>query len=182
MTAAEITACFDKAKNAEELNEAYGISPQRSTAAKLGALDLLDDIQFAMPCSDIAKRWRNDSKPIYQYFVDQPNPWQPSSRAHHAAGLIMLFRGHDLSIVSPDAEAVGEEMRERFIIFINGEKPWSGEKVFAFGPLGECKEIGETEYAARRRVSHWEILKWTNPAELTSVFAGIAMGRLSLDN
>lgn len=92
MTAAEITACFDKVENAEELKEAYGISPQRSTAVNLGVLDLLDGIRFAMPCSGNAKRWRNDSKPIYQYVVDQPNPWQPSSRAHHAVDWIMLLR------------------------------------------------------------------------------------------
>ena len=182
MTAEEITSCFDKAKNAAELKEAYGIVPRRSTAAKLGSLDFINDLRFAMPANDIAEKWRKASKPAYQYVVDQPNPWQASSRPHHAVDLIVLFGGHDLSMVNPAAAAVGKEMRKKFISFANGVAPWSREKRFAFGPFGESKEIGDGEYAARRRARHFELLKKSDPGEITSVFAGLAVGRLSLDN
>jgi hypothetical protein len=182
LTAGEITTCFDKAKNASELKEAYGIVPTRSTASKLGALYFINDLRFAMPTNDIAVKWREASKPVYQYVVDQANPWQASSRAHHAVDLIFLFGGHDLATLNPAAEDVGQDMRKRFISFINGTDPWAADKRFAFGPLGESKEIGEREFAARRRVGHWDLLKKSDQGDIVKVFAGLAMGRLSLDN
>jgi hypothetical protein len=182
MAAEQITACFDKAKNAAELKEAYGIVPTRSTAAKLGALDFINDVRFAMPANDIAAKWKKELKPVYQYVVDQPNPWQASSRPHHAVDLILLFGGHNLAKLNPAAEAVGSEMRKRFISFVNGEGAWGVDKRFAFGPVGESKEIGEAEYASRRRVAHFSLLKSSDPGDVVSVFAGLALGRLSLDN
>jgi carboxylesterase type B len=182
LTAEQITACFDKARNAAELKEAYGIVPTRSTAAKLGALDFLNDVWFAMPANDIAAKWREAKKRVFQYVVDQPNPWQPSSRAHHAVDLIHLFGGYDIAKLNPAAEAVGEQMRGRWIAFVNGEGPWSSDKRYAFGPLGECGEIGEGGYKARRRVGHFEMLKKSDQGEIVKIFMGLAAGRLGLDN
>jgi hypothetical protein len=145
-------------------------------------LDFINDYCFAMPANDIAAKWRSNGRKVYQYIFDQHNPWQASSRSHHAVDLIFLFGGYDLSRINPKAESVGTEMRKRWIAFINGKEPWERAMRIAFGPVGNCVEIGEEEYKHRRRVSHFELLKQSSPREVVSAFAGLAMGRLSLDN
>ena len=73
-------------------------------------------------------------------------------------------------------------MRTRFILFVSGDAPWSTEKRFAFGPYGESKEIGETEYSARRRVRHFDFVKGSDQGEIASAFVGLHVRNLSLDN
>lgn len=180
-SAAEICKCFDKIKDSAEIKSAYGIYPDRATSCKLGALDFINDRCFAMPAYDICAQWRKDQRRVYQYIIDQPNPWQPSSRSHHAVDLILLFGGYDLTF-DPGSEAVGSEMRRRWILFINGEEPWAGTKRMAFGPVGRSAEIDDGEYSFRRRRRHFDLLKKANQREVVSAFAGLAMGRLSLDN
>lgn len=182
MTVEEICAAFKNVSNAAEVMEVYGIVPGRSVACKLGALDFLNDFRFAIPPNDIAAKGRSAGKKIYQYIVDQPNPWQPSSRPHHAVDLVFLFGGFDFRKSNRKAEAVGAAMRERWIAFINGEAPWDPGHRMAFGPLGNSHEIDEEEYRDRRRVAHFEILKKCVPGEITSAVAALAVGRLSLNN
>ena len=134
-----------------------------------------------MPAYDIRTQWRKDQRRVYQFIIDQPNPWQPSSRAHHAVDLILLFGGYDLSF-DLGAEAVGSEMRRRWISFINGEEPWAANKRMAFGPVGRSAEINDDEYGFRRRTRHFDLLKKANQREVVGAFASLAMGRLSLDN
>jgi carboxylesterase type B len=121
---------------------------------------------------------------VYRYVVDETNPWQSSARAHHAVDLIFLFGTLDLSH-NPEAEAVGQEMRNRWIRFINGEEPWSPistGKRFAFGPYGECKEINEKQFAARRRVAHMQVLKEAGFAVYAPIMNKLTAGRISLLN
>lgn len=134
-----------------------------------------------MPAQDIWAQWRKDGRAAYQYIIDQPNPWQPSSRAHHAVDLVLLFGGYDLSF-DPGSEAVGAEMRRRWILFINGEEPWAPDKRMAFGPVGRSEEIDDREYGMRRRTRHFELLRKANQKEVVSAFARLAMGKLSSEN
>ncbi|KGO55122.1 Carboxylesterase, type B [Penicillium expansum] len=177
-----IAAAFDNNTQwGTQIRKMYQIVGDRPTAAKLGALDLVNDVRYTLPVEVITDKLRAANKPVFRYVVDQSNPWQPSSRAHHAVDLLFLFDGVDL-LFNPAASAVGQEMRQRWIRFVNGDGPWSADLRFAFGPLGECKEIDELQFAARRRVEHCKILKKAgNSAYMPIVFA-LTAGRISLLN
>lgn len=182
MTAEQIVECFDKAgASASELKKLYHINPARSTQSKHGVLDFLNDMRFAAPVPLIADLFRKQGKKVYTYLFDQPNPWQPSSRAHHAVDLLYLFEGFDISH-SKSAAALGQEMRKRFITFITGQAPWSEDKAFAFGPLGKFGEISEEEIGDRRRIRQIEALKTLPQTEVNAAFGSLAAGRISLHN
>ncbi|KAH8805269.1 catalytic protein [Xylogone sp. PMI_703] len=165
----------------DKLAEQYGVYADRPQSAKVGSLDFLNDYRFAKPVADIAAKWREGQRAVYQYVVDQANPWQHSSRAHHGVELPLLFGGYDLSF-DPAAEEVGRQMRAKWISFINGRSPWQSDKIYAFGPLGECKEIDNNEYSLRRRVAHFKLLQSCDPMELSAVYYSLGFGRISLSN
>lgn len=118
---------------------------------------------------------------VYKYVIDQPNPWQPSSRSHHAVDLLFLFGGVDLSF-NPGAESIGQEMRWRWILFVNGKLPWSEQRRFAYGPLGECREIDEAQFAARRRVGHINALRQAGRDAYMAIVGALTAGKISLLN
>lgn len=159
----------------------YHVVPDRPTAAKLGALDFVNDTRYALPVGIVANKLAAANKRVYKYVVDQPNPWQPSSRSHHAVDLLFLFDGVDLSF-NPAAQAVGKEMRQRWIRFVSGEAPWPADSRFAFGPLGECKEITEAQFAARRRVEHCKVLREAGIGVYLPIVGALTAGRISLLN
>jgi carboxylesterase type B len=137
-----------------------------------------------LPTESLAQKLAARGKKVYRYVVDETSPWQSSARAHHAVDLIFLFGTLDLSH-NPEAEAVGQEMRSRWIRFINGEEPWSPVstgKRFAFGPYGESKEINEKQFAARRRVAHITVLQEAGIAEYGPISNKLIAGRISLLN
>lgn len=112
------------------------------------------------------------------------NPWQASARAHHAVDLLFLFGTMDFSH-NPSAEALGEDVRRRWISFINGAEPWaelSTGKRFAFGPYGESKEIDSRQFAARRRVHTLSLLKECGIQVYGSITNQLTAGRISLLN
>lgn len=174
-----------------KLRKQYQIVADRPTASKLGALDFVNDTRFTLPAETLAeKATAAGKKRVYRYLVDEPNPWQASARAHHAVDLIFLFGGLDLSH-NPAAEAVGQEMRNRWIRFINGEEPWtsfsssssSGRRTrFAFGPFGESREIDETQFARRRREAHMKMLREAGPGVYGPILLPLTAGRISLLN
>ncbi|KAJ5295812.1 hypothetical protein N7508_010633 [Penicillium antarcticum] len=177
-----ITAAFDSNKEwGTQLRKMYHVVTDRPTAAKLGALDLVNDVRYTLPVEVVADKLQAAKKRVYKYVVDQPNPWQPSSRAHHAVDLLFLFDGVNLSF-NPAASAVGQEMRRRWIKFVSGEGPWSDDKRFAFGPVGECKEIDEDQFAARRRVDHCKVLKEMGASVYMPIVFALTAGRISLLN
>lgn len=159
----------------------YQVVSDRSTAAKLGALDLVNDARYTLPVEVISKKLESANKRVYKYVVDQPNPYQPSSRAHHAVDLLFLFDGVDLSF-NPSAYAVGQEMRQRWISFVSGEAPWGESSRFAFGPVGECKEINDVQFAARRRVEHCKVLQEAGAGVYMPILAALTAGRINLLN
>ncbi|KAJ5418362.1 uncharacterized protein N7487_001912 [Penicillium crustosum] len=177
-----IAAAFDSDKQwGTRLRKTYQIVGDRPTAAKLGALDLVNDVRYTLPVELIADKLRAANKRVFRYVIDQSNPWQPSSRAHHAVDLLFLFDGVDLSF-NPAASTVGKEMRQRWIQFVNGDGPWSTGLRFAFGPLGECREIYESQFAARRRVEHCKMLKEAGNDTYMSIVFALTAGRISLLN
>lgn len=159
----------------------YHVVPDRPTAAKLGALDFVNDTRYALPVEIVANKLAAANKRVYKYVVDQPNPWQPSSRSHHAVDLLFLFDGVDLSF-NPAAQAVGKEMRQRWIRFVSGEAPWPADSRFAFGPLGECKEITEAQFATRRRVENCKVLREAGIGVYLPIVGALTAGRISLLN
>jgi hypothetical protein len=159
----------------------YHVVPDRPTAAKLGALDLVNDTRYTLPVEIVANKLAAANKRVYKYVVDQSNPWQPSSRSHHAVDLLFLFEGVDLSF-NPAAQSVGKEMRQRWIRFVSGEAPWPVDSRFAFGPLGECKEITETQFATRRRVEHCKVLGEAGIGVYLPIIGTLTAGRISLLN
>jgi hypothetical protein len=160
----------------------HGISPSRPRASRLGALDFINDVCFALAAESIATSHRLEGKTTYQYVIDQPNPWQESSRAHHCVDLIYLFGEYDLAF-SPTAETVQKEMKDRWILFINGKKPWEdAESRFAFAPFGKCAEIGDAEYSARRRVRHFGLVGRMGYARAAGLSGKLGAGQISLLN
>lgn len=196
----EIIASFKShldPETSKKLLRLYGISSTRPTASKLGALDFLNDARYAMPVEHIVSKWKGSTKPVYRYVFDQVNPWQASSRAHHAVEVIYLFGGYDESLRQfygeiPKSSAlkyvyekIGEEMRESWINFVNGKEPWKGAKEHyrAFGPNGDSKNIDEGEFAVRRRACHIEALRKVEDfSALDKVVGALAGGRLSFIN
>lgn len=132
------------------------------------------------PWSSLRKSCRVHKR-VLRFLVDQPNPWQSSSRAHHAVDLLFLFEGVDLSF-NPVANAVGKGMRQRWIEFVNGHAPRSVDRRFAYGPVGECKEIDETQFAARRRVEHLNMLDMVGADVYKLIVGDLIAGRISLLN
>ncbi|OJJ01744.1 hypothetical protein ASPVEDRAFT_52630 [Aspergillus versicolor CBS 583.65] len=177
-----IAAAFEQDKTwGTTLRKMYHVVPDRPTACKLGALDLVNDARYTLPVEVISDKLKAAGKRVYKYVVDQPNPWQASSRSHHAVDLLFLFGGLDLSF-NPVADAVGHEMRSRWIQFVAGDSPWSIEKRFAYGPVGECKEISEAQFAARRRVEHLKTLKEAGIGVYLPIVFALTAGRISLLN
>ncbi|KAF7122327.1 hypothetical protein CNMCM5793_000284 [Aspergillus hiratsukae] len=179
---ASIAAAFETDKNyGTKLRKMYQVVHDRPTASKLGALDLVNDARYALPVELVADKLKAANKHVFRYVVDQPNPWQASSRSHHAVDLLFLFGGLDLSF-NPAANEVGQEMRRRWIRFINGVSPWSEGRRFAYGPLGECKEITEAQFASRRRVEHLKVLREAGIGAYLPIVFALTAGRISLLN
>ncbi|KAF4469114.1 carotenoid oxygenase [Fusarium albosuccineum] len=134
----------------QKLAELYNIHRDRPVSSKLGALDIINDTRFAFPAFDISERWRKeDNNRIYQYIVDEANPWQASSRAHHAVDLIFLFGGVDLSF-KPGAERVGGHMREAWMIFMTRLSHYT---IMAGHPFATSFEA-DTGYVDGKRVKN----------------------------
>jgi carboxylesterase type B len=159
----------------------YQVVADRPNAAKLGALDIVNDARFTLPVEIISQKLRAACKPVYNYVADQPNPWQPSNRAHHAVDLLFLFGGLGLEF-NPTANRVGQEMRQRWIDFISGQAPWSSDRRFAYGPVGECREINEEQFTAYRRTEHCRILRDTGVKVYMPILVALTAGRISLLN
>lgn len=168
-----------------KLRKAYHISADRPTSSTLGVLDLLHDSKFALPTELVAEKLIANKKKVYRYLFDEVNPWQASSRAHHAVDILFLFGTMEFSH-NPPAEAVGEDMRNRWISFVNGSEPWSElsttQKRFAFGPYGDCKEIDQRQFAGRRRVHVLELLREVGPQVYNGIANKLAAGKISLLN
>ncbi|CAD0089330.1 unnamed protein product [Aureobasidium mustum] len=182
MSAEQIVDCFDKAgTSSNQLKELYHINKSRAPQCRHGAMDFMNDIRFALPVPLVMDRYTRGGKRTYRYLFDQANPWQASSRAHHAVDLIYLFGGFDMTM-NPSAEELGIEMRRRFIWFINGEAPWTIHKTMAFGPLGDTREVDDRGVAARRRTRQMEEVKKLDASDVAAVFGSLAAGRISLHN
>ena len=177
-----IVQCFDKFKGEELdlLKSMYCIEGTLPKACKRGALDFINDFAFAEPVVSIANRWRSAGKPVYQYAVDEPNPWQPSAGAHHGVDLLYLFGDYDFSRYSY-LQRTAQEMRTRWISFVNGEKPWGG-LLCAFGPRGICDELTADSATNRRRWNHIRLINQLGRNRLSTVVGPLVAGRFKLES
>lgn len=183
VSADEISAAFDTSSEySSTLKHLYGISSGRTTSSRIGALDFINDARFAMPVEDISRQRRLAGRTTYQYVFDQTNPFQSSSRAHHAVDLLFLFGGGELPFFDPSAVRIKDAMTSCWNLFIYGKDPWQAENIYAFGPFGRCGKISNEEYAARRRVVNFKVLRAMDQTSLATIFGKLAGGRISLFN
>jgi hypothetical protein len=144
-------------------------------------LDFLNDVCFAQPVESIVEKWQRARRPVFRFLVDQPNPWQVSSRAHHTVDLLYVFGSFDLSF-APDAQLVSDAMQRSWVRFVCSQDPWPRDGYCAFGPFGETKVIGRAEFSARRRVRHFSALQELDSGNIKTIFNALAAKRLSLLN
>lgn len=181
MSVNEIVEIIRSDEDYSELTKMYNIYPERPTSCKYGVLDFINDAMFALPAFEISEKWRSMHKDIFQYIVDEPNPWQSSSRAHHAVDLILLFGGVDISF-NRSAMEVATKLRDTWIDFSHGRKPWFSSSVRAFGPHGACEDLDLDRYSRRRRLKCFEFLRKLGRQKYTSLSGRLAAGRISLLN
>lgn len=159
----------------------YGIHPARPTSCKTGALDLLHDARFTVATEKLVEQWRGQGRDVFRYLVDEANPWQPSSRAHHTVDLALLFGGFDLSF-SPGAYTISATMARKWIKFVAGSAPWRPSEYFAFGPLGKSMVVDEDEFAVRRRKRHCDAIREIGMDRVDEVWKALAVNNVSFDN
>ncbi|KAM5383466.1 hypothetical protein ACJZ2D_002159 [Fusarium nematophilum] len=180
----DIVKAFDKAGNdSHELKKLYHIYPDRPSSCRTGALDFINDCRFLLPIDRLTRLWSTSGKPVYRCLIDEANPWQPSSGAHHAVDLILLFGGFDLGF-SEAAQQTGRNMREAWIKYVNGEQPWTtgSGACYAFGPHGASGAVSDGELRSRRRMAQMEQLEGMGGEALDRVFLALATGKVSLRN
>jgi hypothetical protein len=51
---------------------------------------------------------------------------------------------------------VRDSVQERWLSFAAGEEPWEADRVYVFGPEGECGARSRTVFEGRRRTKVWE--------------------------
>lgn len=179
----DIIAAFDLGgEDSVRLRYLYHIHPGRSASCRFGALDFINDYKFVLPIYRLQRLWQNSNKSVYRYLVDEANPWQPSSGAHHAVDLLLLFDGFVMN-TNPGAERTGHEMRYKWLQFLNAESLWHPETYdYAFGPYGTSGTLTREGVSLRRRMEQVEILDRMDKSSLDPVFKSLAAGRISLLN
>ncbi|WZH44120.1 carboxylesterase [Fusarium acuminatum] len=184
-SANDILKAFNAAEQyADQLKKIYHIYLDRPSSCQNGALDFINDYKFVLPINRLEKLWNDSQKPIFRYLVDEVNPWQSSSGAHHASDLVLLFGGFDQEFPN-STKSSGQAMRKAWIQFINLEQPWTtsgSDLYYSFGPHGVSKSINKSGLGARRRMTQTEMLGRMDSVLLDKVFAGLAAGKVSLLN
>ncbi|KAJ1329854.1 para-nitrobenzyl esterase [Microdochium nivale] len=188
MSAEAIVEAFDGFGEdaAARVRDVYGIYPDRPVACKLGALDFLHDMRFSLPIGKMIRDAREATeRSVFRYIMDEPNPWQRSSRAHHGVDLLYLFQPYDLSF-NPAAREVAHAVQEKWIAYISGLDPWpKGDKrggCWVFGPCGESQAVGDAGLCIRRRIRHMSLLEEVGLDRAEIVVGILAAGRASLLN
>ena len=156
-----------------DLANAYGLTSSSSAemCKEIGAF-FFSDALFAYAGHTLAQRYKKKGIPTYQYIFDQPNPFYPPAKAHHAVDLLFTFKAYTLPDESTNKLA--EAVQRTWIKYIFGGTPFDG-KICAFGPEGKYGPISEDEYAKRRRT---EVYKAMDKIPLPELY-GIAKGLMA---
>lgn len=144
----------------------------------------MNDYKFVLPLERIHDLWSaQKEKKVYRCLIDELNPWQPSSGAHHAIDLVLLFGGLDLGF-APAANETGKNMRQAWITFISGGEPWKSgrDSYYAFGPYGASKPVDKKELSSRRRMQQVWHLDKVEQDELDRLVGALVGGKISLLN
>lgn len=183
----DIVRAFEMAGDdlGDELKKLYHIYPDRPTSCATGALDFINDFKFVMPLELLGDMWRGAGVPIFRALVDESNPWQPSTGAHHGVDVLLLFSGFDLSF-APAVQKTAEKMREVWIRFVSGDEPWDCEafddRRYGFGPYGISQLLDDQQLYSRRRLFEAKKLRRMSISALERVFTSLAAGKVSLLN
>ncbi|KAL2205517.1 alpha/beta-hydrolase [Sarocladium strictum] len=180
----DIIAAFDLGEDSSDtLKELYHIHADRPSSSRIGALDFVNDYKYLLPIERLLKLFKSTYKEAYWALIDEANPWQPSIGSHHAIDLVLLFGGFN-DIINEAARQSGSNLRQAWIRFIAGGKPWIADQdsPYAFGPYGDTKEVGSLELRSRRRIAATEVLNRIEGSVLDKVLGALVAGKISLHN
>ncbi|CAK7218983.1 hypothetical protein SEUCBS140593_003739 [Sporothrix eucalyptigena] len=182
-TAQDLVGAFDKVGAAgDSLKHLYHVHEDRPSSSKTGALDFINDYKFLLPVEVLREQWSKAGKPVFRGVFDELNPWQPSTGAHHAIDVVLLFEGIDLSF-SPAAQRTAAAMRKAWIDFVSGSDPWDASRgYYGFGPHGSCHLLDDAELRSRRRLSAMETLRKIDTKALDATLVTLTAGKISLLN
>ena len=157
-------------KHGATLMAAYNLTKDSTdTEAKQIGLDFLNDAMFAYPAYALAQRYKATSVPVYQYFFDQVNPFDPSAKAHHAVDLLFIFNAYDMSKSDETAEDFSKSVQEKWMTYGTGGSPWAKDTYYAFGPSGQTGPLSAEDLAKRRRLPAYDVLSHIPSNELSNV-------------
>ncbi|KAI5803015.1 Alpha/Beta hydrolase protein [Geopyxis carbonaria] len=161
---ASIQPCLP-ANIASEVLKAYEISPQNDDTPE-NALKLLNDILFHYQMSRTAALWKSSGKKdVFQYVLDQRNPFTPEMETQHDANLLFCWGSYDVSAY-PQAESVRHEFQTAITTFVYGQPPWESGAVFGFGPDGLSQKLNNKQYCEHRRVRPMAFLEHLDEGEI----------------
>ncbi|KAK5674338.1 hypothetical protein LTS10_012922 [Elasticomyces elasticus] len=173
-----IISAFKDLEMSEELLSSYHIEIDRPSASIIGALDILADVRFSWSGQRAAEMWKAQTK-VIKYTFDEPNPWQPSARAHHAVDLLFLF-GTYQDHFPEHAARLSVKMRQHWIDFVTSDSPRDLEDL-VFGPHGTVEKAQPDCIAVRRRSEAWQTLDKIGYASLNKLAGTLGLNKISLD-
>lgn len=157
LTAKKIQQCFETKINPSEvgvkLAKAYGIDEleEDHDTARREALHFMADARFCTWPDYMRKNVNAANGKAYQYYYDEPNPFQQKAhaKAGHGVDMFGLWGGYDdAEEYTDEHRRVGRMMRTKWIDFINGEEPWGTNETYVFGPEGMTGAIDRDSSAA----------------------------------
>lgn len=157
LSAKKIRQCFELKINPPELGaklaKAYGIDQleEDHDTARREALHFFGDARFCAWPGPVRKNVNAADGRAYQYYYDEPNPFQPKkhAKAGHAVDLFALFGGYDNEDqLNDNTRRVGRMLRTKWVDFVNGEEPWLSNETYVFGPEGMTGAIDRDSGAA----------------------------------
>ena len=107
----------------EKLAAQYGLTADLDDAAAREVLEpLFTDTMFTLPATGVSDAWR------YEFTVPNSNEGMYKGKSNHLYEMAYLFGA------LPEGRGdMGEDMREVWVKFITGGKPWDGGRVKGFG-------------------------------------------------
>lgn len=159
---------------------AYNITPT-STQSEIAAalLAVVEDIMWYRAASSLSRQLRARGTTVYEYSFEQLQSFTGPFKGVAGHSLDLAYLHGDPGIFSYCAEpakeiAIQDSMRNAWIGFANGERPWEENKTRVFGPRGKTMDLGSQEVlGALRRGKAWETLDGLTIEELTALSGGV---------
>lgn len=145
------------AEYAEQLLKNYNLTTEIDRDEfNTNVFDFITDALYVHPVGTVARRWRRARKHVYEFIIDEPNPFRMDQRAMHGTNLIYAFGSYEFD--TDRAKYIRDQMQKHLLAFVYNEAPWPKESVFGYGPDGTCGTLSPAEVEKRRRISKHEFL------------------------